>query len=66
MFSALVSLTPRVLLRMLLNKDLCISLSPAQGRCGEVPPAFQQSPTPVVLIVGLGGQRALNAALLTC
>lgn len=66
MCSALVSLTPRALLRMLLNKDLCISLSPAQGRCGEVPPAFQRSPAPVVLIVGLGGQRELNAALLTC
>jgi len=66
MFSAPVSLTARVLLWMLLNKDLCISLSPEQGRCGEVPPAFQWSPTPVVLIVGLGGQRVLNAALLTC
>lgn len=66
MFFALVSLTPCVLLRMLLNKDLYISLSPAQRRCGEVPPAFLRSPAPVVLIVGLGGQRALNAALLTC
>lgn len=66
MFSALVSLTPHTLLRMILNKELCISLSPVQGQCGEAPPAFQQSPAPVVLIVGLGGQRALNAALLTC
>lgn len=66
MFSALVSLTPHMLLWMLLNKELCISLSPVQGQCGEAPPAFQQSPAPVVLIVGLGGQRALNAVLLTC
>lgn len=56
MFSALVSLIPHMLLEMLLNKELCISLSPAQGRCGEAPPAFQQSLAPVVLIVGLGGQ----------